>query len=161
MYSTYIIIIIIIYSGYPLHRSVFQWGPAKIMYNTVTIQCDTISFFQCIVSRIVSHINIPYTSYLYSLCFCLPVCLCFRPCVCLLSFLPSFLPPILPPSLLFLPFSLPPSPVCRFSYRCTCRWRHNVVKLPEDIAFYCNNPLRSQTSASFGRVLRWTRNHFL
>ena len=32
------IIIIIIYSGYPL----FSVGPAKIMYNTVTIQCDTI-----------------------------------------------------------------------------------------------------------------------
>ena len=30
------------YSGYPLHRSVFQWGPAEIMYNTVrynTMQC--------------------------------------------------------------------------------------------------------------------------
>ena len=34
--------IIIIYSGYPPHRSVFKWAPAKIMYNTVTIQCDTI-----------------------------------------------------------------------------------------------------------------------
>ena len=33
---------IIINSGYPLHRSVFQWGPAKIMYNTVTIQYDKI-----------------------------------------------------------------------------------------------------------------------
>ena len=37
-------IIIIVYSGYPLHRSVFQWGPAKIMYNTVTIHCDTIRY---------------------------------------------------------------------------------------------------------------------
>ena len=35
--------IIIIYSGYPLYRSVFQWGPAKIMYNTVTIQYNTIN----------------------------------------------------------------------------------------------------------------------
>ena len=53
------VIIIIIYSGYPLHRSAFQWGPAEIMYNTMrynTIQYnairydtryDTISFFQC------------------------------------------------------------------------------------------------------------------
>ena len=52
-------LIIIIYSGYPLHRSVFQWGPAKIMYNTVTIQCDTIirdtiSFFQCSFLQLVS-----------------------------------------------------------------------------------------------------------
>ena len=38
------LIIIIIYSGYPLHRSVFQWGPAKFMYNTVTIQYNTIQY---------------------------------------------------------------------------------------------------------------------
>ena len=36
--------IIIIYSGYPPHRSVFQWGPAKIMYNTVTIQYNTMRY---------------------------------------------------------------------------------------------------------------------
>ena len=36
--------IIIIYSGYPLHRSVFQWGPAKIMYNAVTILYDAIQY---------------------------------------------------------------------------------------------------------------------
>ena len=38
-------LIIIIYSGYPLHRSVFQWGPAKIMYNTVTIQYNAIRLY--------------------------------------------------------------------------------------------------------------------
>ena len=38
------VIIIIIYSGYPLLRSVFQWGPGKIMYNTVTIRYDTIEW---------------------------------------------------------------------------------------------------------------------
>ena len=42
-----------------MHQSVFQWGPAKIMYNTVTIQYnairyDTISFFQCSFLQIVS-----------------------------------------------------------------------------------------------------------
>ena len=58
------LIIIIIYSRYPLHRSVFQWGPAKFMHNTVTIQYnairydttryDTISFFQCSFLQLVS-----------------------------------------------------------------------------------------------------------
>ena len=33
--SSFTNLIIIIYSGYPLHRSVFQWGPAEIMYNTM------------------------------------------------------------------------------------------------------------------------------
>ena len=64
-------LIIIIYSGYPLHRSVFQWAPAKIMYKTVTIQYNTIrydaiqyntiqyntikiSFFQCSFLQLVS-----------------------------------------------------------------------------------------------------------
>ena len=37
-------LIIIIYSGYPLHRSVFQWGPAKFMHNTVTIQYNTMRY---------------------------------------------------------------------------------------------------------------------
>ena len=42
-------LIIIIYSGYPLHRSVFQWSPAKIMYNTVTIQYNAMCFKSCII----------------------------------------------------------------------------------------------------------------
>ena len=59
LFFVFLIIIIIIYSGYPLHRSVFQWGPAKIMYNTVTIRYDTmrydtISFFQCSFLQLVS-----------------------------------------------------------------------------------------------------------
>ena len=45
-----IIITIIIYSGYPLHRSVFQWGPANIMYNTVTIQYNAIRYAIRLVS---------------------------------------------------------------------------------------------------------------
>ena len=37
-------IIIIIYSGYSVNRSVFQWGPAKFMHNTVTIQYNAIRY---------------------------------------------------------------------------------------------------------------------
>ena len=35
---------------HPLLRSVFQWGRAKMMYNTVTIRCDTIQCNKIFVS---------------------------------------------------------------------------------------------------------------